>query len=111
MAIIIKTNTPSNLLAAIKKEIDEGKIQTWSYDSEGDFTHTPEQWEFDAWLRPKIYNGELRFGILKNKNINLSTVIYGVYHGRFIEMLLSHFDNKFTTVQATAQKADPDNFQ
>jgi len=110
MAIIIKTNTPADLLAAIKKEIKEGKIETWSCDSDGDFTHTPEQWKYDAWLRPKIYGGELRFGILKNKNIGMSTVIYGIYHGRFIEMLLSHFDDKFTNVYATAQKAEPDNF-
>ena len=40
----------------------------------------------------------------------MSTVIYGVYHGRFIEMLLNHFDNRFTTVQATPHKTEPDNF-
>lgn len=40
MAIIIKTSAPAELLAAIKKEIDEEKIETWSYDSDGDFTHT-----------------------------------------------------------------------
>ncbi len=110
MAIIIKTNAPSSLLDAIKKEIDEGKIETWSYDSDGDFTHTPEQWKFKAWLRPKIYNGELRFGILKNNKVDLSTVVYGVYHGRFIEMLLNHFDQKFSTALATAQKTEPDSF-
>ncbi|MET4138120.1 hypothetical protein [Pedobacter sp. UYP1] len=110
MAIIIETNAPADLLAAIKKEIDEEKIETWSYDADGDFTHTPEQWRYDAWLRPKIYVGELRFGILKNENIDMSTIIYGVYHGRFIEMLLSHFDNKFTDALATAHKTEPDNF-
>lgn len=110
MAIIIKTNAPADLLAAIKKEIDEEKIETWSYDADGDFIHTPEQWKYDAWLRPKIYDGELRLGILKNKDTNISTVIYGVYHGRFIEMLLSHFDSKFTNAQATAHKTEPDNF-
>lgn len=30
--------------------------------------------------------------------------IYGVYHGRFIEMLLTHFDDSFASVAATAQK-------
>lgn len=110
MAIIIKTTAPSELLAAIKKEIDENKIETWSYDRDGDFTHTPEQWTKKAWLRPKIYAGELRFGTLGNKNAKLSRVIYGIYHGRFIEMLLSHFDNKFTTAHSTAHKTEPDNF-
>lgn len=28
--------------------------------------------------------------------------IYGIYHGRFIEMLLSHFDDSFSNASATA---------
>jgi len=110
MAIIIKTKSPQDLLTAIKKEIDEGKIVTWSYDSDGDFTHSTKQWNANAWLRPKVSVGELRFGILKNENIDMSAVIYGVYHGRFIEMLLTHFDDQFTNAQATAHITEPDNF-
>jgi len=111
MAIIIKTTNPTQLLALIKKEIDNGKIETWSYDSYGDFTHTPDQWKNKAWLRPAIYSGELRFGILDPKDIELSIVVYGVYHGRFIEMLLSHFDKNFSDATATSQKTPPDNFK
>ena len=110
MAIIIKTTSPTELLAAIKTSINGDKIQTWSYDSAGDFTHTPEQWQYEAWLRPQILPGELRFGILGRKNKELSTVIYGIYHGRFIEMLLSHFDKQFSSAHATAQKTSPDSF-
>lgn len=110
MAIIIKTKSPEDLLNAIKKEIDEGKIVTWSYDSDGDFTHSTKQWNANAWLRPKVSVGELRFGILKNENIDMSAVIYGVYHGRFIEMLLTHFDDQFTNAQATALLTEPDIF-
>jgi hypothetical protein len=110
MAIIIKTNDPADLLKAIKKSIDEGTIETWSYDTDGDFTHTPPQWFKKAWLRPKQYVGELRFGILGPKDTKLSAEIYGVYHGRFIEMLLTHFDNKFSIATATAKKTEPDIF-
>ena len=110
MAIIVKTTDPAKLLKDIKTAIDDEKIVTWSYDSDGDFTHTPDQWKYEAWLKPKIYSDELRFGILKNDKRDLSTVIYGVYHGRFIEMLLTHFDKSFTTVYATAHKTEPDNF-
>lgn len=111
MAIIIKTSDPSGLLKAIKKTIDEGKIETWSYDKDGDFTHTPEQWKLQAWLRPRVYAGELRFGILKPQGEQtLKSVIYGVYHGRFIEMLLTHFDTMFVNSSATALKTEPDNF-
>jgi hypothetical protein len=35
-------------------------------------------------------------------------VVYGVYHGRFVEMLLNHFDNRFSeaTVTALPSKGD-----
>jgi|ERR1051326_397473 hypothetical protein len=110
MAIIVKTNNPSGLLSSIHKAIDDNKVETWSYDREGDFTHTPSQWKGQAWLRPRTYAGELRFGIIKRQDVELSKLIYGVYHGRFIEMLLVHFDNSFTFASATAQKTEPDNF-
>lgn len=110
MAVIVKTQNPSELLKKIKKSIDEKSIVTWSYDSDGDFTHSPDQWKNKAWLSPIAYENELRFGILKQKNVRLKKHIYGIYHGRFIEMLLNHFDNDFTTAYATSQKTIPDNF-
>lgn len=110
MAIIIKTKNPSGLLKSIKSKIDDKKIDTWSYDSDGDFTHTPDQWKNKAWLRPKVYSGELRFGILGVKNEKLKTFTYGLFHGRFIEMLLNHFDSEFSEANATSQKTEPDNF-
>ncbi len=110
MAIIIKTKNPDGLLAAIRKSIDTKAIETWSYDGDGDFTHTPEQWVLKAWLKPKIGPGELIFGILGRNDIQLSTYLYGIYHGRFIEMLLNHFDDKFTEAYATSMpKSGVDN--
>jgi len=110
MALIIKTTDPSGLLKAIKSAIDNKHIETWSYDSDGDFTHTPPQWFEKAYLRPKIAVGELQFGIVGSKNGKLTAEIYGVYHGRFIEMLLIHFNDKFSTASATAKKTDLDIF-
>lgn len=110
MAVIVTTDDPTGLLKAIKKAIDDKAIVTWSYDKDGDFTHTPDQFIYKAWLIPKIYPGELRLGILKRKDENLSIFLYGIYHGRFIEMLLTHFDKAFTKAIATAQKTEPDNF-
>jgi hypothetical protein len=110
MALIIKTDKPNGLLTAIRKGIDDKTIETWSYDDDGDFTHTPAQWKKKAWLRPKIFEGELRFGIIKPKGEEPNRTIYGVYHGRFIEMLLIHFFLKFTTAIATSQKTDIDTF-
>lgn len=108
MAVIVKTNNPQGLLSEIKKAIDSKSIQTWSYDSDGDFTHSPEQWQYKGWMRPKIYPNELHFGFLGHKDVNTTKLIYAVYHGRFAEMLLNHFDDKFSNVQATAMPTSLD---
>ena len=43
MAIRIKTSRPLWVINQIKARIDNGVIDTWSYDDEGDFTHVG-QW-------------------------------------------------------------------
>lgn len=113
MAIIVYTSMPAQLLGSIKKDIDSGHIVTWEYDSDGDFTHktSDEQWYKKAWLRPSSQQGALLFGLLGQKGVKMSKQIYGVYHGRFIEMLLTHFDNAFTNVSATAQAGTVDSFK
>lgn len=105
MAIRVVTAQPSSLLAAIKQAIDARKVDTWSYDSDGDFTHTPPQWAKKAWLRPTVQSGALVLNILNPRGVNLSKEIYAVYHGRFVEMLLAHFDDKFADAYTTATVA------
>lgn len=103
MAIRFLTTTPNKLLTTFKKAIDDGHVDTWSYDAEGDFTHTPAQWKSKAWLRPAVVNGEkLVFKILRPKNSTVPTEIYAVYHGRFIETMLVHCKELFTDARATA---------
>jgi hypothetical protein len=103
MAIYFETKTPKKLLAAYKKAVDDGHVSTWSYDSDGDFTHAADQWNKKAWLRPKIKEGtELAFYILKPKESTLSSVVYAVYHGRFIESMLRHCDELFSSSRATS---------
>lgn len=103
MAIYFETKTPKKLLAAYKKAVDDGHVSTWSYDSDGDFTHTADQWNRKAWLRPKIEEGTaLVFHILKPKEATLSLTIYAVYHGRFIESMLRHCDELFSVGRASA---------
>jgi hypothetical protein len=108
MAIRVTTPLPGGLLAAIKKAIDEKHVETWTYDSDGDFTHTPFQWNKKAWLRPSVQSGALVFNILGQKSVALSKEIYGVYHGRFSEMLLAHFDDKFSDASASARATTAD---
>ncbi len=110
MAIIITNSNPTELLKKIYKAIDDKKIVTWSYDKDKDFTHETDQWRDLAWFSPQVYPNELRFGILGQKGIKLSTEVYAIYHGRFIEMLLAHFDSDFGHSIATSQKTEPDYF-
>lgn len=109
MALHFKTTTPKKLLATYKKAIDDGHVATWSYDKDGDFTHTADQWVRKAWLRPKVIEGtELKFIILTPKDTEMSSVVYAVYHGRFIESMLSHCDKLFSQAYASAMPESGD---
>jgi hypothetical protein len=101
MSVRALTNDAGGLLTRIKKLIDQGHITTWSYDSASDFTHTPTQWKNKAWLRPQVQSDKLRLVILKNKTEPLTREIFAVYHGRFIEMLISHVADWYTTASAS----------
>jgi hypothetical protein len=108
MAVHLETSDPSGLLAAIRKAIDDDKVKTWTYDKDGDFTHTAAQWKNRAWMRPHILGNELRLNIIAPLNTTLSVSTYAIYHGRFIEMMLAHCDRLFTSAAASAQAEAPD---
>jgi hypothetical protein len=109
MSLHFATSTPKKLLDAFKKAIDDGKVVTWSYDTDNDFTHTAQQWKSLAWLRPRVVEGkDLIFSIVKPTNGKISTEVYAVYHGRFIESMLVHCDSMFTDARATSLPADGD---
>lgn len=112
MALIVKTKNPNELLKKIRNEIQNENIDTWLVDDDGDFTHTPEQWNCKAWMH-KISNSSedsLIFGIVGNKQEKMTKSLYAVYHGRFSEMLLSHFDDEIEEIEITAGKTAYDLF-
>jgi hypothetical protein len=109
MSINFETTTPQKLLDEFKKAIDDKKVDTWSYDKDGDFTHTPPQWLKKAWLRPVIVKGSrLTMNFLGNKTETTSKEVYAVYHGRFIESMLAHYDQLFSQAYATALATNND---
>jgi hypothetical protein len=108
MAIRVFCDKPRTLLADIKAAIENEEVITWKVDSDGDFTHTPEQWRNRAWFRARIFDDRIVFNIIGSKTKTLSREVYAVYHGRFVEMLLSHFDKEFERVSATALAAAGD---
>lgn len=109
MSLHVKTATPRSLLKEIKSKIGEGRIDTWIVDSDGDFTHLPDQWQYHAWMRPFIVDDGIVFGIIAPKDIKISVTDYAVYHGRFAEMLLAHFDSMFSEVKASSMATKYDN--
>ena len=108
MSLRLISPQPRSLLGEIKKAIDRGHVETWCYDQDGDFTHTPSQWKNKAWLRPRVLGGELLLTTIAPEGAKMSLEVYAVYHGRFAEMALAHFDKMFTAVQASALPADGD---
>jgi hypothetical protein len=102
MAVRVFCDNPTELLANIKAAIRAGTVETWSVDSDGDLTHSPQQWKNKAWFRPSVETEKLVFYLLGQKTEKMSKEIYAIYHGRFIEMLLAHFDLKFSRATATA---------
>lgn len=105
MAIFVYTADAHALLSAIQEEVAKGDhIKTWKMDGDGDFTHSPASGQFEgrAWFQPSIMPGCLAFNILPQKTGVISVSLYGIYHGRFAEMLLNHFDQMFTNLTLTA---------
>ncbi len=108
MAINFETTDPQKLLATFKAAIDQRHVVTWSYDQAGNFTHTPDQWKDQAVLRPNIFNGWLVMNFYLKKGQKTTKELYGVYHGRFIESMLTHCDTLFTNSTATAMPTNAD---
>lgn len=101
MAVHVKTPNPTGLLSAIYKEIDSKKVETWSYNAQKHLFHTPQQWRNRAYLHPEVKQGELILWFKSSENV-FSREVYSVYHGRFIEMLISHLAADFSIAIAAA---------
>ncbi len=108
MSVRLYCDDPSGLLREIRAAIRDRSIETWELDKDGDLTHSTEQWKNVAWFQPVVEENRVLFRILGRKAGKMTKVTYGVYHGRLIEMLLTHFDKKFKRATATALPANGD---
>ena len=108
MSVKLFSKDPEGLLKAIKAAIDDGKVDSWSYDRDGDFTHNGDQWKYRAWLRPSVTESHLLFALVPRSDEQVTVEDYAVYHGRFIEMVLSYVDGQFTSGSVSAMPADGD---
>lgn len=108
--IQVETNDPKSLLSKINKAVEDKIIVTWFIDSDGDFSPIHEQWIGKAWITPIIKADNpnyLYFGIIGSKQHRITKTIYGVFFGRFAEMLLTHFDTDMRSL-SISQLLDED---
>lgn len=103
MALYIKTSNPQQLLDSIIESIKNQTVQTWSIDVDGDFTHV-SQWKNKAWMKSYVDSKFLAFGIIGRKDEVMTKTVYGIFHGRFSEMLLTHFDRDIKSIEITPNK-------
>lgn len=108
MAITVSTAAPKRLLRRIREAIDDGTIDKWEYDDDGDFTYINPRWSGRAWLSPSIAEGGVVFNIVAPVGKPVSVGVYAVYHARFIELLLERFDGLFRFARVSSTAVDDD---
>lgn len=111
MAIKLK-GASAEITSKIISEIANQKIKTWSHSKFGAtdyFTHDVPSGQWGkAWIketkRTPLLDGkyEVTYTVHTVKGTNMSSITYAVYHGRFAEMLLSHFDSLFQEIELTS---------
>lgn len=108
MSVFFETSDPSGLLAAFKKAIRDGHIDTWGVDSDGDFTHTPDQWNKKAWLRPQVFSSGLMMRFIGREKVPATREDFAVFQGRFIESMTVHCYHLFRMARASASPTNDD---
>ena len=105
MKIEAITASPDMLIAAIDKAMNDGDLKTWKIvkADKGQilYTHTPEQWNEKALLTRVAKTDRVVFNInWWTKNDEPSDEVKGIYIGRFSEVLLVHFRNYLSKLEA-----------
>lgn len=97
------TPKPAELLEKLKKAVTFKHVPAWGMDADGDFTYVAEagRWKDMAWMKARIGTGELVFAFVIPTNAKNTATLYSVYHGRFAEMLLTHFSSHLTEIKVT----------
>jgi hypothetical protein len=105
----IPTTRPQALLTKIQDAVREKEdpnghtIDTWELDAEGKFVHTGSggQWKRRGKLKGSAGTGGLNFRFEPGADKVDAKNVYGVYHGRFLELLINHFRSDSKVVKFT----------
>src|SRR6266496_3320238 len=107
MAVTIDVTNPTALLRAIIAKVDQQAVVGWMSDGES-FTLTAPEWSSKAWLRPFPQTEQLVLGLVPSEGQEMSKELYAAYHGRLVEMLLTHFSDMMNAVEVTVGITYPD---
>ncbi len=103
MKIIAYTDNPTTLKNTIDKKINDNELKTWKIvkndKKEVLYSHTPEQWNEKAMPKPLMYDNRIEFEIRCWKDAAPDEATKGYILGRFVEILMVHFSNKFTHLE------------
>jgi len=98
MPISFSSSSATLLLSSIKSAIDKDTVKTWAYDSDGDFYHKATQYDRKGFLKPTVDGSKLSLNYIPLKDLSqVPTDIKGVLYGRFLEMMINHFEASFST--------------
>lgn len=108
--ITIETSSPRSLLENMRNAIDQGRITSWIYDDEHDFTLSRLGTVQRAWFHPRIGTGKIRFCIVGVNGENMTSLTYAKYHSHLVNTLLRFFDDEITSISVTPNKSPFDRF-
>lgn len=99
--IKITTDNPFVFIASFDFAMRTNVIRGWTVDGVGDYTMTSDIRGNRAWFRHHIHGNEIQFGIIGSRSAPMDRTLYSVYHSRFIEVLLTHFDNDIQSLEVS----------
>lgn len=110
MAITIYTSTPRKLSRLLKIAIESGIVGTWTVDGDGDYTPNDDFLGEKGWLTISEIKAHeaLILGLIGRKYVTMTTGEYALFHTRFAELLLTHFDSLFHKIEISAYPTSQD---
>ena len=95
-----KYENQNSILLSNYLELENYTI-SYTVDDMGDYTISRDQWRYLAWIRAYIEEHRVVFGIIQSRKFLMTPELYGIYHGRFVATLLSHFDLQIEKLEVT----------
>lgn len=104
MKIKANSKNPQKLVNAIDKAIQDDDLKTWGIvhndKKETLYSHTPEQWNEKAMLKPYVKEDYVLFVVSWwKKNGEPDEETQGYILGRFIEILMVNFKDHFDSLE------------